>query len=342
MKNYYLRLRRIIVSFIVIIFIIIIGTAGYMALEKWTFIDSLFFTLVTLSTVGYSIPDDLSFVSQYFTIFLILSGMTFVIYSLSQITSFIIEGEIKNLLEVRKRMKQISNMNNHFIVVGAGKTGFYVCETLKKSNKDFVLIDKNEENVNKIINNFNSDFPFIIGDIKDEDVFINAGIKKAGTIILTLPSDIDNLFVILTVKTINENIKIISKANEPESLKKLKYAGVDKVVLESEITGNRLGYLSIRPNIVTFLETITRTEDKELRLEEVKIPQESWMVNKTLKEISLPNLVDLIVISIKKYYDEDIFNPKADSLIEANDRIIVLGEEEKVQNLRKIVKGDYK
>lgn len=131
--------------------------------------------------------------------------------------------------------------------------------------------------------------------------------------------------------------KTASLANEPESVKKLEYAGIDRILVESEISGNRLAYMATQPNVVTFLETVTRAANKELQLEEVEIPEKSWMVNKTLKEISLPSLVNLIVISIQKKENKNIFNPRAETKVTNGDVLIVLGEEEKIGKLKKIV-----
>ncbi|PNR95353.1 potassium transporter TrkA [Petrotoga sp. 9PWA.NaAc.5.4] len=333
------KIRRFIISLIIILIIILTGGIGYTVLENWSFLDSLFFTLVTLSTVGYSLPDGITYTTQVFTIILILSGITVVVYSLSTLTSFIVEGEMKNALEVRKRMKKIESMKNHYIVVGAGKTGFFVCQNMIKENKDFILLDKSEEKIYQFIQEINNeDILYIVGDAKNENVLLDAGIERANSVILTLPSDVDNLFVALTVKSIVPNINIISKVNDPESIKKLSYAGINKVVLESEISGNRLAYMATRPNIVSFLETIIHTPEKDLQLEEVKIPENSWIASKTLKEIALPDKVDLIVIAVRKKDDKSIFNPKANTKIEEGDVIIVLGEDSKIKKLKEIVK----
>jgi voltage-gated potassium channel len=308
-----------------------------MILENWGFTESMFFTIITLSTVGYSIPEGIGMTTKVFTIFLILSGITVGLYALSQMTSFIVEGEIKNIMGVRKRMKKISNLNKHFIVIGAGKTGAFVCRNLLKSHKDFVVIDKDMDRLDQLKQELGEDFLYYQGDIKDENVMLNAGMAKASTVILTLPSDVDNLFAVLTAKTINKDIKVIAKANEPESVKKLEYAGIDRILVESEISGNRLAYMATQPNVVSFLETVTRAANRELQLEEVEIPEKSWMVDKTLKEISLPSLVNLIVISIQKKENKNIFNPRAETKVTKGDVLIVLGEEEKIEKLKKIV-----
>jgi len=337
LEIYIQKLRRFIFSILIIFLVFVVGTSGYMILENWEFTESLFFTIVTLSTVGYSIPEGISMSTKVFTIFIILSGITVGVYALSQLTSFIVEGEMKNIMGVRKRMKKIANLDKHFIVIGAGKTGAFVCRNLLKSHKDFVVIDKNMERLEQLKQELGEDILFCQGEIKDENVMIKAGMEKASTIILTLPSDVDNLFAVLTAKTINKDIKVIAKANEPESVKKLEYAGIDRILVESEISGNRLAYMATQPNVVTFLETVTRAANKELQLEEVEIPEKSWMVNKTLKEISLPSLVNLIVISIQKKENKNIFNPRAETKVTNGDVLIVLGEEEKIGKLKKIV-----
>jgi voltage-gated potassium channel len=337
MEIYIKKLKRFIFSLVIIVLVVIVGASGYMILENWDFTESMFFTIITLSTVGYTIPEGIGMATKVFTIFLILSGITVGLYALSQMTSFIVEGEIKNIMGVRKRMKKISNLNKHFIVIGAGKTGAFVCRNLLKSHKDFVVVDKNMDRLDQLKQELGEDFLYYQGDITDENVMLNAGMAKASTVILTLPSDVDNLFAVLTAKTINEDIKVIAKANEPESVKKLEYAGIDRILVESEISGNRLAYMATQPNVVSFLETVTRAANRELQLEEVEIPENSWMVDKTLKEISLPSLVNLIVISIQKKENKNIFNPRAETKVTKGDVLIVLGEEEKIEKLKKIV-----
>ncbi|HOO75343.1 MAG TPA: TrkA C-terminal domain-containing protein, partial [Tepiditoga sp.] len=163
-------------------------------------------------------------------------------------------------------------------------------------------------------------------------------IEKAKTAILTLPSDVDNLYAALTLKTLNPKINVVSKVNEPENVKKMEYAGIDKVVLTSEIAGGRLAQLALKPNMVSFLESITKAGDIELHLEEIEIPKNSWMNNKTLKDIALPRLVDIIVIAVMKKGRETIFNPSAVTVINEEDIIVVLAKESKIAKLKDIIK----
>ncbi|MCP5465292.1 MAG: potassium channel protein [Thermotogae bacterium] len=331
-------LKKILRSLFYISVIFFIGVLGYMYLEKWNFSDSLFFTAITLSTVGYNIPDNIRPITKYFTIAIIFSGLTFFIYGLSVVSTFIIEGEIKNIFEGRKRMKKISMFENHFIIVGAGKTSSYVLSMLINSKNDFVIIDKKEENIKRTEEFFNMNFEYIVGDVKDEEIIKKCNIEKAKTAILTLPSDVDNLYAALTLKTLNPKINVVSKVNEPENVKKMEYAGIDKVVLTSEIAGGRLAQLALKPNMVSFLESITKAGDIELHLEEIEIPKNSWMNNKTLKDIALPRLVDIIVIAVMKKGRETIFNPSAVTVINEEDIIVVLAKESKIAKLKDIIK----
>jgi len=337
MEYFNLKRRKLIFSFLIIILVFIIGAAGFMILKGWSYYDAIFFTLVTLSTVGYTIPETVSQATKIFTTLLIFSGITVVIYSLTNLTSFIVEGEIKNFLGVRKMLNKIKRMDSHCIVVGAGKTGTFVIRDLINQKKEFVVIEKDEEVIKKLREKLNSDFAYVIGDIKDEDVFVKSALDKTELVILTLPSDVDNVFAALTVKSINKNIKIISKASEPESVKKMYYAGIDKIVIDSEIIGSRLSILATNPYVVNFLDSFLKTADKDLKMEEIEIPENSWMINKSLKEIALPKIVDLIVISIIKNKNENIFNPGANTILNTSDKLIVLGEEDKIEKLIELV-----
>ncbi|HOO75233.1 MAG TPA: ion channel, partial [Tepiditoga sp.] len=176
-------LKKILRSLFYISVIFFIGVLGYMYLEKWNFSDSLFFTAITLSTVGYNIPDNIRPITKYFTIAIIFSGLTFFIYGLSVVSTFIIEGEIKNIFEGRKRMKKISMFENHFIIVGAGKTSSYVLSMLINSKNDFVIIDKKEENIKRTEEFFNMNFEYIVGDVKDEEIIKKC--NEAGIFVIT-------------------------------------------------------------------------------------------------------------------------------------------------------------
>lgn len=332
------QIRKLIISIFIILLIFLIGTFGYQTLEGWNFIDSLFFTVITMSTVGYSMPENVSTMTKLFTVGLIFSGLTVVLYAFSSLTSFIIEGEIFNLMGRRKMMKKINKMKDHTILIGAGKTANFVMLNLLKTNTDFVLLDINEENIKKLIEEMSAyDVPYIIGDVKEENSLLYAGVMHAKNVILTLPSDVDNLYAALTIKTLNPNVSIVSKVNEPQNVKKLIYAGIDKIVLTSEIAGNRLAYLATKPNVVTFLDKVTRAGEVEYILEEIKVPESSWMIDKTLREIALPKLVDLIIIAINKKDNKYIFNPNANHKIENGDTVVVLGKEHKITDLKKII-----
>ncbi len=336
MEEYRRLIKKFFITGILVLVIFLVGAIGYWILEDWSFLDSLFESAITISTVGYEMIGGMTNVkpiTKVFTMGLIFAGISVVLYGISVLTQFIVEGEINQYVQARRRLKMISKMKDHHIIVGCGKTGKHIISELIREGADFVVIDKSEEEIKKIMEFFGKEFLYVVGDATEEDILFQAGIDRAKSLITTLPDDTKNVFVVLSARTLNPSINIISRASDVESMRKLLYAGATSVVATAELTGVRMAMMATNPGLISFLDVVTFSGRENLRLEEILVEESSKLAGKTLAEIKLPQNYNLIVISMRKG-GEYIFNPKGDTKVEAGDRLIVLGKEEDILKLQ--------
>jgi len=312
------------------------GTTGFMAVEGWPFFDALYMTTITLSTVGFQEVHPLSTGGRLVAMALILGGTGSLLYGLSMVAAFIIEGELRELLGKRRMEKGLERLHAHVIVCGAGETGKHVVEELLKTRTPCVVIEQNLDRL-KHREKLGS-APIIEGDATDAAVLSRARIAVARGLITTLPSDKDNLFVILTARELNPTLRIVSRAIEDDSPAKLRKAGADAVVSANQIGGLRLASELIRPHVVSFLDTMLREAHRVLRIEEAEVMQGSPVIGKTLGALDLANRVGLVVIAKRRgATGEFVYNPTASTPLDAGDFLIVCGEPTQLEALRDIL-----
>lgn len=327
--------KRVLTAISLVAGIVLIGVTGYHFIEGWSFFDSLYMTVITLATIGYGETHPLTTQGRIFTIFLIFSGIGIIGYGLSVIASFVIEGELAGMIGRRRMQNNIEKLSNHYILCGAGETGRCIAQEFAKTKTPFVVIDVNPH---KIENISSLNAPFIVGDATKDAVLISAGIKRAQGLVSSLHSDKDNVFVVLTARGLNKDLRIVSRVVEHESEHKLRIAGADTVVSPNAIGGLRMASVMIRPTVVGFLDLMMR-EQNTIRIEEVKLIKNSSILGKTLKSSDVGHKTGLIVIAIKRVKsDKYIYNPKPDTAFEPEDTLVVMGDVNQVQSLKKLVK----
>lgn len=327
--------KRLILILVLLLMIIIIGVVGYEVIEKWELLDSIYMVVITLASVGYSETHPLSDAGRVFTVFLILGGMGVLFYSLSTITMFIVEGELQDVLRRRRMDKQVQELKDHYIICGSGETGKNIVGELAKTKRDFVVIEQNIENI-KQLNEPN--LIYIEGDATEDAILLEAGIKKAKGLVSALPSDRDNLFVVLTARELNPALRIVSRCIEEESEPKLRKAGADSVVSPNIIGGLRMASELIRPTTVSFLDIMLRGEEKALRVEEAKVGPNSHFIGKSIGEAKIPQKTGLLIVALNKEGLDYQFNPSSSTKLAANDVLIVIGSPEQVNDLKEMVK----
>lgn len=334
--------RRIFLSVVVIFMVFMIGVVGFKVIggQEWSWLDSLYMTVITLSTVGYGEAIDISgnVPARIFVVVFIVLCLGTIAFAVSSITSFIVEGELKNILGRKKMEKRISRLKDHYIVCGAGGTALTIIKELLLTKRDFVVVEPSQERIDKLLSL--GDILFLQGDPAEDDVLISAGIKEARGILLSLPNDEANLFVSITARSLNPEIRIVTKGLDVKSHIKMKKAGSDAVISPSFIGGMRMVSEMIRPSVVTFLDMMLRDRDRVLRFEEVQVKQDSPLVGKKICESRVKEKTGALIVAIRKAgtgeYD---FNPAREAVIQADDTLILIAAPEMVQNLEKLASG---
>jgi voltage-gated potassium channel len=315
-------------TLIILFTIFIIGTVGFHFIEGWSFVDSFYACIITLSTVGYGdfVPETTA--GKFFAVFIIIFGVGMMFYSLVLMAETFIEARLQNLLGRDKLEKIIEKMNNHYIICGGGRIGFLICRELMAGKMPCVVIDNNPEVIQKAQE---EGFIYCKGDATQDKVLIEAGIKRAKGIVCVLPSDAENLYVILTAKELNQTIHIISRSEEEASEHRLLRAGADRVMSPYTLGGVRMAMAILRPAMLDFIEITTRQQSLELRMEEIAICKGSPFITQSLEDSGIRKRYGLIIVAVKKDSGKMIFNPMANYIIAEGDRLIAMGEDENVK-----------
>lgn len=320
-KKFFLALGLIVV-------VIAFGTAGYQLIEGWSFLDALYMTIITLTTVGYREVHDLSQSGMIFTMVLLLLGVGTCLYALSAGAKVILEGELQAMFGRKRLEKKIKELKGHYIVCGYGRMGKIICRELKEKHMPFVAIEQNGD-----FSHTADDLLGISGDATSDDVLREAGIDRAKGLISVLPTDALNLYVVLSARELNPSLNIVARAGEEGSEKKLLRAGADKVVSPYHIGGLRIAHSVLRPAVVDFIEFATKSGNIELQMEEVTIPEGSSMEGQSLDQCGIGRELGVIVVGIKRHNGEMKFNPTSRSTVKAGDTLIALGETSKLRVL---------
>ncbi len=324
--------RNAIQIIYLLLLILFVGTLGYHFIEGWSVFDSLYMSVITLATVGYGETHPLTIYGRAFTIFLILGGMGIILYGISEITQFVVQGGIGGILRRRKMERAIKKISQHYIVCGIGKNGHYVLEELIRTKRKVVAVDKDPKKVQILIDRA---IPTIEGDASNDHVLYTAGIDRAIGLVTTLPEDKDNLFVVITARGLNKKIRIVAKVDDIEVRDKFLRSGADSAVSTLYIGGLRMASEMIRPDTTTFLDSMMR-DDSNLRVDEVKISSSAAKRCKSINNCSELSDADVVLVSLRRAGDkrEFIFNPPPDTELFSNDTLIVIGKPEQLEFLR--------
>lgn len=323
------KLKFIVYAFILLI---VIGVLGYMILLKVDFVDALYMTVITISTVGFGEVGTTSDQSEIFSIFMIFLGVGVVGYTFTTVVAMFVEGKLTELWKGSKMEKKISALSDHYIICGSGELAEVIIKKFIDENLNFVVIT---DNIKDLCDYSHHDVLVIEGHSTEESILEHAGINKAKGLISTLDSEVDNIVTVLTARNLNKEIYIIANSISKSGSEKLLKVGANKTLSAVEISGKRMASLMIKPNIISFLDVVTRIGDVELDLEEVIVKKASYLENKTLLEAQIPKKTGLIVLAIKKIEGGQLqFNPPVDYIFKIGDVLIVLGREDQIDKLK--------
>jgi voltage-gated potassium channel len=325
-------LRRLLLAIYAFIIIVAIGVIGYMVIESWSFLDSLYMTITTITTVGFKEVYPLSDAGRIFSIFLIIGGVGGALYILTTIMGNFIEAQFD--LGRRRMKNKIAKLKEHFILCGYGRVGEAIALTFSEEGVPFVIISNNEEHVASAEK---EGYLAIFGDATDDDVLKEAGIERAHGLVAAVGGDTDNTFITLSARELHPDLFIEARCSSPASEGKLRRAGADRVISPHAIGGRRMAMLAMRPAVVEFIDTVTTGRGRDLHLETVDVVSGSSLGNQTMAQAK--DKIGITVLAIRKANGTLIPNPPEEDIIEEGDRLIVIGTKQRLAGLEKILTG---
>ncbi|OPY72812.1 MAG: Voltage-gated potassium channel Kch [Syntrophorhabdus sp. PtaU1.Bin058] len=330
-------------TIVLIIAIIAIGTVGFKIIggEGKSFLDALYMTAITITTVGYGDViglDDKPY-GKLFTIVFVFIGAGAIAYLFTTLAAYIIEGELRKVFRRRTMEKRIAKMRDHYIVCGIGMVGLYVAHELFITKRPVVAIDINESKQELLkANNLNIDL--LTGDATENEVLWQAMVEKAYGLFATTDSDNDNIVIVLTARQLNPSMRIIARCNDTKNTDKLRRAGADNVVALNFIGGLRMASEMIRPHVTSFLDMMLRDKDSPMRVEEIHITKNSPYIGKPVKDVDFKAIGNIMVISARKASGEWVYNPYPDTIVEKDMSLIIIATPEEKELLRCHVCGE--
>lgn len=337
--------RQLVLPMLVSLGIFIGGTGGYYALGAgdWSLSDCAYMTAITLSTVGFNevIPIGHDPFLRTYTILLIFGGTGSILYLLSSVTAFLVEGHLNVVIRRRRMDRRIEKLQGHYIVCGVGRNGEYAAAQMVSGGYSVVVVDRSEEAVQSYLKTHGGDMAYVLGDAThDEDVLLRAGVQRAKGLIAALPEDEDNLFLILSAKELNPGLRIVAKINEQRSRKKFLQVGAEQVVSPSTMGGYRLYLQMVRPQVMDFVDYLLLESTEGLIFDEVPIPAGSALHGRQLAASDIRKRTNLLVVGIRdEPHARFTYNPGPDFRLGEGMTMIVLGPRDSIQALREMAAG---
>jgi voltage-gated potassium channel len=316
--------------------LVLMGTGGYMLFEGWAFDDALYMTIITLATVGYGEVHQVSDTGRIFTIILIVSGVGYFMYVVGLIVQFLVEDRIRVILGRRKLDKQIARLKDHYIICGYGRIGRVLAHYLTERYLNVVIIEKNPDRQAAMDED---GVLYLMGEATDENLLLKAGIKAAKGMVTAVATDADNVFLTLIAKDLNPGLFIVARAIQNTAKRTLQAAGAGKVISPYDLGARRMAHAILRPTVIKFLELAFTDDNTDVQVEEIRVHDTSRLLNVELKNSGIRQQLDLIILTIKKADGTMIFNPKADTRIETDDTLVVVGRAKSVIRLERMMRN---
>ncbi len=328
--------RRTLFVVGIILITLCVGTIGFSRIEGWGFFDAFYMTLTTITTVGYQEVHPLDQAGRVFNSFIIFFGVSAMFFAVGAMTQTIIELELAGRYGKRKKNRMISQLHDHFVVCGFGRVGRNASYELQRAKAPFLVIDRNQERVARASD---ARMLAVVADATNDDDLRKAGVLRARGLIAALPSDAENLFIILSAKNLNSNLVVVTRVSEEQNEEKLRRAGADTVFAPYTLAGRRLADSLLRPHVVEFLDFATSVVGPQIMMEQVHVSRERAIRSSILSDLLAAVGVNVIILAIRRSDGQMIFNPAADTRISADDYLIVLGDKPSLNELEKTLSG---
>ena len=312
--------QRLFWSVVVLVGVFVTGTTGYVYISDVTYGDAAYMMVITLSTVGYSAPFELDAAGTAWTMAVITVGLVSVSVSVTSLVAIFVSGELRAQLGSRKVETQIGRLKDHVIVCGHGRMGRLIVKKLMDSGESVVVIERQPDSPDELRD---AGTLGVAGDATQEEVLLSAGLMRAASLVSVLPHDADNVYVTLTAHELCPDLKIVARAEQAGTERKLKHAGAYRVICPQVIGANRIANILTRPHMMDFFEEASKGVD--LEMEEYVIQERSALEGVRLADSSLRQKADAMVVAINRASGETVYNPPADIVLRANDRLILIG-----------------
>ncbi len=320
---------RLLVPFLIILLLLGIGTVGYILIEGMPWIDALYMTVITFSTVGFGEIHPLSANGRFFTIFLIILGFAFVAYGID----YLLSAQLDNLFRRRRDMQKIARLQNHVIVCGYGRVGKSAVKSLQDSHRDVVVLEKNETMIEELLK---TSVPFLEGNATHDEVLQQAGIERAWGLIVCTGDDSVNLFIVLSARALSQKLHIVARCIDADNEHKMRLAGANRVVSPHSIGGTHMANIIVRPHVTDFFDVVTLDGGIELWVEELTIAEKSSLAGKTVGEADIRRQTGVTIIAVMRYRHEAAKMPTSDTELNVGDELIVLGTREQLIEMEKL------
>ncbi|MBI1824081.1 MAG: potassium channel protein [Nitrospirae bacterium] len=326
------QIGKVVLTFVVVI---ILGVAGLMTVEGWSFQDALYMTILTLSTVGYREVRPLSPAGQIFIMIFIVIGVGSFLFVITTIAEYVVFGHLKGAVGRKKMKNRISKLTGHYIICGFGRVGQEVAQELKREGNDLVVIDITAASIGKCDQ---MGYNYIEGNASDEQVLIDAGIMKAAGLVTATDSDAENVYVTLSAKDLRKDIYVVARASTEGARGKLFKAGADRVISPYSIGGKRIAGMLLRPNVVEFLDFVLHSAEMDLFMEEIEVREKSRFDGLTVGAAKQMQNSGANILAIKKKLENKIVaSPETTIKIERGDLLIILGTKGQLKDLEQFL-----
>jgi voltage-gated potassium channel len=329
------KTRNLIFATIMLTLIVSMGTAGYMILEKWNFLDSLYMTVITLTTVGFGEVHPVNDQGRILTMTILVSGLGVVGYLIGTLTQIVVEGQLLRIMGRKKLERKIEKLKDHIIICGYGRVGRIICEEIYRSKPTALVVIDTDSTVTAKIEE--DGHLYLLGDATEERFLLRAGIRRAKGLATALDSEADNVYITLTAKGLNPNLYIIARAGRVGSEKKLFQAGANHVVSPHQIGGYRMAQALLRPSVTEFIDFATHDPNTGMGMEEIPVRPNSKLSDVALVDSGIRKNLDLIIVAIKKADGKMLFNPASHTTIQIGDTLIALGQRSSLIKLEQLL-----
>ncbi len=329
----------VVIAFGLLFIVVVIGVSGFMLIENMNFTQAVYMTIITIATVGFKEVHPLSDLGMWFTSFLIVISFGIFVYAVTSMSRYIIDGVIGNYYWDRKVRKRVKKLTNHVIICGYGRNGSRAAMDLGLHNVPFIVIENNPEIIESLRDS--DEMLYLEGDSTEDEVLHHAGIMEARALITTLPVDADNLYVVLTAKTLNPKLTIISRASSEINDRKLKRAGATNVIMPDMVGGQQMAKLVTQPDIVEFIDHMMLQEPGSVFMEEISLSTlAKCFEGKEIQELWKNNSTGANIVGLRRPDRSYIVNPGKEVKLSCADQLFVLGTVNQIEQMKKLIETE--